>query len=817
MSYFSTQADELANRYEVFNGRIFKKSYVLPQGYNQLKRDNFINLYGISATNEIERKLRRSIFQWYGDNDVQRLYQVAIDLSTESSIPGVANIPWPPEPYSYKESDVPLQPCARVPFTKFNGVRKILGLPEELPQSELWKYKLPYVFNKSLERITLNNQILYEGVTSIKLRDASRGNLRDGIEYKILSNGDIWLKGQYIYNNLLMTINRGISEVTTLPITANELSVLGRKISTSSERVRVPQRPCNHAYEVVYEVDDQYNVFHLKNCEFNPLSQVGADYDLVVFPNGIKPTREEYNTLVEQLPENATDGPAPVFFSLDPNIDISLNFGTTLFASSSVDIVTRTFKEYIDEIPNPAACTDNCIEFTYISEPQQLTSADCDCVVVVTEDYYVLCPNKIKQSSYLEYVAGRRTPPTLEDLIDPVYTFDQDGTRVADEQPDLLPISKNIISANPCIFGNTTPRWLQKFIPSDIVNLSETPIISGLMDGKEYVNCYATSSLQNTSSKEYYYDVTECSSCDDSPYFAVSYGNLEGSGSLFTYFEEEDSPSNSIYSQYRLLALDDSLQNFTHYDTGSKDSSDIYVINMYRNSMNDKLDPGNFEICLSSLNGNNYANSVHTGSNVSVNTSGKILRLIDNSGDLTQGVECTNGAYAEYDIVSGSLSDGIHSSGIGSYATNSDIVTYGKVYPSLGIIVLDAGKLNSELNFNTVTGSNIQGDNAFKIFTSMSGSSALGYPSKFRKVKYRSTTNYSVRISTVEANYTNNPTFIVTDGKLKNPCFVDDPVTYITTVGLYNDQQELLAVAKLSKPIKKSFHDQVYVKIRLGR
>ncbi len=92
MPYFSTQADDLSNRYEVFNGRIFKKSYVLPAGYGQ-KRDNFINLYGISATTEIERKLRRSIFQWYGDNDVQRLYQVAIDLSSGlSTIDGVANM-----------------------------------------------------------------------------------------------------------------------------------------------------------------------------------------------------------------------------------------------------------------------------------------------------------------------------------------------------------------------------------------------------------------------------------------------------------------------------------------------------------------------------------------------------------------------------------------------------------------------------------------------------------------------------------------------------------------------------------------------------
>ena len=34
--------------------------------------------------------------------------------------------------------------------------------------------------------------------------------------------------------------------------------------------------------------------------------------------------------------------------------------------------------------------------------------------------------------------------------------------------------------------------------------------------------------------------------------------------------------------------------------------------------------------------------------------------------------------------------------------------------------------------------------------------------------------------------------------------FINSPTTYITTVGMYNDQNELLAVAKLSKPLKKN-------------
>jgi len=43
----------------------------------------------------------------------------------------------------------------------------------------------------------------------------------------------------------------------------------------------------------------------------------------------------------------------------------------------------------------------------------------------------------------------------------------------------------------------------------------------------------------------------------------------------------------------------------------------------------------------------------------------------------------------------------------------------------------------------------------------------------------------------------------------------NDPKVYITTVGLYNDNNELLATAKLSKPVQKSFDRELLVKVRL--
>ena len=43
----------------------------------------------------------------------------------------------------------------------------------------------------------------------------------------------------------------------------------------------------------------------------------------------------------------------------------------------------------------------------------------------------------------------------------------------------------------------------------------------------------------------------------------------------------------------------------------------------------------------------------------------------------------------------------------------------------------------------------------------------------------------------------------------------DQPVSYITTVGLYSDNNELMAVAKLSEPLKKTPSNEFTLRVRL--
>ena len=79
------------------------------------------------------------------------------------------------------------------------------------------------------------------------------------------------------------------------------------------------------------------------------------------------------------------------------------------------------------------------------------------------------------------------------------------------------------------------------------------------------------------------------------------------------------------------------------------------------------------------------------------------------------------------------------------------------------------------------------------------------------------TSNYVfVRARNAEFNYSQNPTFInKTTGGVRYTDFITAPQTFITTVGLYNDNGDLLAVAKLSKPLKKDFTKEALIRIKL--
>jgi len=74
---------------------------------------------------------------------------------------------------------------------------------------------------------------------------------------------------------------------------------------------------------------------------------------------------------------------------------------------------------------------------------------------------------------------------------------------------------------------------------------------------------------------------------------------------------------------------------------------------------------------------------------------------------------------------------------------------------------------------------------------------------------------YFTRVKNNEFNYTSNPSYIDDTGTLRFSSMTDNPTVYITTVGLYNEGGDLLAVAKLSKPLAKDFTKESLIRVKV--
>ena len=349
----------------------------------------------------------------------------------------------------------------------------------------------------------------------------------------------------------------------------------------------------------------------------------------------------------------------------------------------------------------------------------------------------------------------------------------------------------------------TNARTYTSLLNGDVVEGGSERITRGLWsDNVGTLAAYHTSSGQSSTQKQYYYEIYNgvSTTATSEPQFSVVYGHKRGSGSLST---NSDSPTQAIYSQYAQTLLDD---NKTTFEFNGVSTNHIYVVNINRARLKDRLDPGNFQLNLARLSGSSHTNLTHTGSNVHVDTTlNEVIRLIDDSGD---SLQTQNQIGRVFNLVSGSITNG----------ALSPIVYYGSVYPEQGVIVLNADTLDTNLEFNSVTSSNLNGDNAFKLFTAISGAYTIATTDGFqaRNEEEVKSTYYFVRAKNAEYNFSNNPTYASqSNGKLTQATFVNNPKVYITTVGLYNENQELLAVAKLSQPILKTFANEILVKCKL--
>jgi len=338
---------------------------------------------------------------------------------------------------------------------------------------------------------------------------------------------------------------------------------------------------------------------------------------------------------------------------------------------------------------------------------------------------------------------------------------------------------------------------------NDIIDNQTETVTAGVFSGNvASLTTFFTSSAQTVSQKRYYVDIFDGnpSVTGSAVQFALAYGNALGSGS--STLNNSDSPSKAVYGQYRQLLLNPNDTRFTTAGSGSTDS--IYVINFKRNRLKERLDAGNFEIALAAMSASADTNA--TGSNVAVTGSSPAIQLIDDSS-ISSATTTDSGKV--FNIVSGSITNGVFNSATPIY--------YGLAYPDYGTLVLDGKMLDQHLDFQTNTGSNSEGNNHYRLFHSISGSAvlqSLGFQA--RNSEKIASTHYFVRIKNAEYNFSNNPSYTTgSDGLIRESTFIGDPKVYITTVGLYNDSQELLAVAKLSKPLLKSFQREALIRVKL--
>jgi len=332
-----------------------------------------------------------------------------------------------------------------------------------------------------------------------------------------------------------------------------------------------------------------------------------------------------------------------------------------------------------------------------------------------------------------------------------------------------------------------------------VENLATTvaePLWSAVTTGT--LTTFYTGSTQDSNNGKYYYDVHGTDDEDTDVEFSISYGHRLGSGSEASS-DTGTNPTKAIYSQIRqvMLPAQTTQFNFNGGGSGSYESDDIFVISVTRARYREKMDPGNWELHL-----------------VSGSTT---IKLIDDSGANTN--PAASSAKREFNVVSGSVANGVYEVAT-TTATATNSGSYGLFYPESGMIILNPNALQSGSGYDnsrgvieapTKSASTNNYDHRKLLYSIQSGS----YFSARREEQKRSSM-YFCSARAHEFNHSQNPSFVTgSNYELVKTQFVQEPITYITTVGLYNDNNELLAVAKLSKPFKKDTNTEALIKVRL--
>jgi len=327
----------------------------------------------------------------------------------------------------------------------------------------------------------------------------------------------------------------------------------------------------------------------------------------------------------------------------------------------------------------------------------------------------------------------------------------------------------------------------KRFDADDVLVSAESVTTSAWSGNVTTLTSFYTSSTQyNSTSGDFYVNIfnQDPSGSGEEIQFTVGYANKNGDGTVrYNSAVDGKSPSDTVYGQYRTLILGDEESNFVFGSGDNTFTADgFYVISVDRGRYKEKILPGSLELTL--------------------DVGGDSIVLTDTSATTTTQTFTDAGRVYE---LKADVSSSVAASG-----------SYGKLLPDVGLILLneealDAAVADGGLNLGTGNTQNDNDENPKKLYNAIVNGASF----KLSSQETVSSNFVFVRARNSEFNYSTNPSILTGSGELRHDVLIDSPETYVTTVGLYNDNQDLLAVAKLSRPLLKNSTKEALIRIKL--
>jgi hypothetical protein len=284
--------------------------------------------------------------------------------------------------------------------------------------------------------------------------------------------------------------------------------------------------------------------------------------------------------------------------------------------------------------------------------------------------------------------------------------------------------------------------------------------------------------------------------------FDLTFGYSANNGTMSGAASIQNAKKINLYNQMaQTLVGYDTTGNIKKFTTSwGKEIKDGIFINFARLLTKDEIKKGSFT--LTALTGGSPENP--TGS----------LSITDASGASGYRVDSPAGEY-------GYLYNGDQEVGNLYYQAGVAILSGGTIFDGEGVIVTGVGAARETGPFLAPDGTagepfTVQGQATGSVINQISDA----FRNRLSDISFNNTTElnstiYFCRVNHNDFNYSSNPTYL-SGSKLRVKTMASDaPVSYITTIGMYSADNELLAVAKLSEPLRKSSDTELTLRVRL--